>query len=494
MVAMALGAVVLIWKVAHRSASSEAASTQGSHASHEDLYFDYTITAQPGHIHISGTTNLPNGVVLVGRLDKIGVGVLDVKEAFVMNRAFAMEFGPQLQAYYHLIGPVEALTAGPYRIRVEFDPTQQSPFTRELLAQGRLMHSASAKEDGTREFDPATVRVAKTILLGTPEEQELAQAIEQQSQQKIRQHLGEALGMLTTFWQRLRAEYQQERTRGLFSRADARAAAWQTWSAQWVQELGLAASTYVLHENVSPVSPYFHLRSTLVALQKHLVGLVDGYFEVILNERAPNDRDLQGLEREIELAFSDANAQLGYPLTNPPSAAKVEAVRPAVVVTSALINIRKGPAMTFDVVARAKKDDGFELLGEKGEWFQVQLSDGRTGWLHQNVASKKALSGGASEAKRADTRPLSPERKGSLQLQPIPLQSTPLAYIPRPTPDEMRIYTDLEQALRDISYRDPEERRKGEHRAQQRVSEKYGISAEQVWNAYLKVQGWEVKQ
>ncbi|MGH8059003.1 MAG: hypothetical protein ACREOH_17500, partial [Candidatus Entotheonellia bacterium] len=77
---------------------------------------------------------------------------------------------------------------------------------------------------------------------------------------------------------------------------------------------------------------------------------------------------------------------------------------------------------------------------------------------------------------------------------PIPLQSTPLAYMPRPTSDEMRIYTDIEQALRDVSYRDPDERRKGEHRAQQRVAEKYGISAEQVWNAYLKVQGWEVKQ
>ncbi|MGH8055848.1 MAG: SH3 domain-containing protein, partial [Candidatus Entotheonellia bacterium] len=387
----------------------------------EDLSFDYTITAQPGHIYLHGTTNLPNGVVLVGRLDKIGAGVLDVKEAFVMNRAFAMEFGPRLQAYYHLIGPVDAMTAGPYRIRVEFDPAQQSPFTRELLVQGRLMHSSAVKEDGTREFDPATVRVAKTILLGTPEEQEMAQTIEQQSQQRIRQHLSEALGMLMTFWQRLRAEYQQERTRGFSSRADARVASWQTWSAQWVQDLGAATSTYVLHENVSPVSPYFHLRSTLVALQKHLLGLVDSYFEVLLNERAASDRDLQWLEREIELAFSDANAQSGYPLTTPPAAAKGEAMRPAVVVTSALVNIRKGPAMTFDVVTRAKKDDGFELLGDKGEWFQVQLSDGRTGWLHQNVASKKALSGGTPEAKRADAKPLSPERKGSLQLQPIPL-------------------------------------------------------------------------
>ncbi len=460
----------------------------------EDLSFDYTITAQPGHIRLEGTTNLPNGVVLVGRLDKIGAGVLEVKEAFVINRTFTMEFGPQLQAYYHLIGPVDAMTAGPYRIRVEFDPAQQSPFTRELLGQGRLTHSPAVKEDGTREFDPATVRVAKTILLGTPEEREMAQTIEQQLQQMIRQQLSDALGMLMTFWQRLRAKFQQERTQGFSSREDARAMAWQTWSAQWVQDLGLATRAYVLHENVSPVSPYFHLRSTLVALQKHLLGLVDSYFEVLLNERAASDRDLQWLEREIELAFSDANAQLGYPLTASPSAAKGEAMRPAVVVASALVNIRTGPAMTFDVVARAKKDDEFELLGEKGEWYQVQVSEGRTGWLHQNVATKKALSGGISEAKRPDAKPLSPERKGNLQLQPIPLQSTPLAYMPRPTPDEMRIYTDLEQALRDIAYRDPEERRKGENRAQQRVSEKYGISPEQVWNAYLKVQGWEVKQ
>jgi hypothetical protein len=32
-----------------------------------------------------------------------------------------------------------------------------------------------------------------------------------------------------------------------------------------------------------------------------------------------------------------------------------------------------------------------------------------------------------------------------------------------------------------------------EQRSLQRMSDKHGISQEQVWNTYLKVQGWEIR-
>src|SRR5215475_8020537 len=50
------------------------------------LVFEYTVTTEPGHIRVNGMADLPNGVILVGTLDRVGSGPIDVKEALVMNR------------------------------------------------------------------------------------------------------------------------------------------------------------------------------------------------------------------------------------------------------------------------------------------------------------------------------------------------------------------------------------------------------------------------
>jgi hypothetical protein len=66
-------------------------------------------------------------------------------------------------------------------------------------------------------------------------------------------------------------------------------------------------------------------------------------------------------------------------------------------------------------------------------------------------------------------------------------------FIPRPTSGEVKIYAEIEHRLRDLQVDNTRERRAVEQRILQRMSEKYGISPEQVWNTYLKVQGWEIK-
>jgi hypothetical protein len=86
----------------------------------------------------------------------------------------------------------------------------------------------------------------------------------------------------------------------------------------------------------------------------------------------------------------------------------------------------------------------------------------------------------------AEARPLP-------RLEPVSLVSTPVEFIPRPTSDEVRIYLELEQQLRDAQAGSPGERRAVEQRHLQRMSETYGISPDQIWNAYLKVQGWEIR-
>ena len=94
---------------------------------------------------------------------------------------------------------------------------------------------------------------------------------------------------------------------------------------------------------------------------------------------------------------------------------------------------------------------------------------------------------------QGDALPLSPEQGSYPQLEPISLLSTPVEFIPLPTSDEVRIYGEIEQQLRGLQVGKSEERRAGEQRILQYMSEKQGIPPEQVWNTYLKVQGWQIR-
>jgi uncharacterized protein YgiM (DUF1202 family) len=457
-------------------------------------FFDYTVAAEVGHIRVSGTANFPNGIILVGTLDRIGSGPIEVKEALVMNRLFALEFGPELNVQYYLHDPHDALQAGIYRISVEFDPAQQSPFAQESLLRWSQSKASPPYANNVREIDPAIIRVSKTFDIGTLDEQQEAQAHEQVYRETIRQHLSETLGTLTKLWQRLRAHYQQERLRGGFARTDPRGDEWRTWNTQWLNDLKAVGEKGRLTEVASPASPLLAARDALLTGQKHLAVLSELYVEVLTNERSVADRDLKRTEQAVQYMLADVSAQLGHPEITPPPV-KGEAVKPTVIITAPLVNIRNRPGMSHEAISQAKKDDVFDFLAEQGEWFQVELSRARTGWVHRNVASKRPQADGtAEETKRPDVKLMAVERKAYLQLEPIKLLATPIEYIPRPTSDEFKIYAELELQLRNLQIRGAEERKVVEQHIVQRTSEKFGLSPEQIWSAYLKVQGWEIKQ
>ncbi len=52
----------------------------------------------------------------------------------------------------------------------------------------------------------------------------------------------------------------------------------------------------------------------------------------------------------------------------------------------------------------------------------------------------------------------------------------------------------MEAQLRATQVRSNNERQAMERQVLQRISEQFGVSAEQVRNSYLKVQGWEIAQ
>lgn len=481
------------WVSTQFFATREAFQNQTDDQNPGTLSLEYTVTAEAGHIRVNGTASFPNGVILVGTLDKVGSGPIEVKEALVMNRLFALEFGPELSVQYYLHGPQDALQAGVYRLSVDFDPSRQSPFARESLLRSPLVKTSPTQGNGSREGDSASIRVSKTFVIGTAGEQQEAQTREQQQRQTIRQHLSDTLGRLSSFWQHLHTHYQQERLRGGFSRADSRAGDWQTWSAQWLNDLKDLGEKARLYEVVSLASPYHSAGDALVSVHKQLAVMPSLYFEVLTNERSLTDRDLQRTEQVAQNALGDAIAQLGQPDSHP-FPVKVESVKPTIIVTAPLANVRSGPGMNHESMRQVKKDEVLDFLGEQGEWFQVQLGGGRTGWVHRNVVNKRPQGDGTTgDVKRGDVKPFGLEKGPHLQLEPIRLLSTPVEFIPRPTPDEVKIYAEIEQQLRDLQAGNSEERRAVEQRILQRMSDKHGISPEQAWNTYLKVQGWEIR-
>jgi len=50
-------------------------------------------------------------------------------------------------------------------------------------------------------------------------------------------------------------------------------------------------------------------------------------------------------------------------------------------VTGSIVNVRKGPDTSYSVVAKVKKGETVTILAEENDWFQVKLTDGKTGWI-----------------------------------------------------------------------------------------------------------------
>jgi uncharacterized protein YgiM (DUF1202 family) len=486
MLALILGGAV--WVSRQFFAAQQVVPTKRDATSQEKLPFEYTVTAEIGHIRVNGTASFPNGVSLVGTLDKVGSGQIDLKEALVMNHLFTMEFGPELYVQYYLHGLQDALQAGRYRLTVEFDPARQSPFAQGSLSPSPPVKDSLILRDGSREENAVTMRVSKSFTMGTTAEQQEAQIREQQEQQTIQQHLRDTLASLTNVLEHLYTHFQDERSKGNFSRADVRAGDWQTWSSQWLNELEDYAEKARLDEMVSPASPYYPAWQALGTIRKQLKALPDLYFEVVTNDRSLTDPELQRTEQLAQNALGDAIAQLGRP-DKMPFPATVASVKPSIVVLSPVANVRSGPGMHYESIRQVKKDDVLTWLGERGEWFQVQLGGGGTGWVHRTVVSKRPQGAGTS----ADAKPLSLEQGSYPQLEPISLASTPVEFIPSPTSDEVKIYEDVEQQLRGLQAVNAEDRRAVEQRILQRMSDKHGISPDQVWNTYLKVQGWQIR-
>lgn len=66
----------------------------------------------------------------------------------------------------------------------------------------------------------------------------------------------------------------------------------------------------------------------------------------------------------------------------------VQSVGPSRIVVRNDASIRTGPGVEYKIFAIAKKGKALDLLDEKNDWYQVDLTDGKSGWISKNDADK----------------------------------------------------------------------------------------------------------
>jgi uncharacterized protein YgiM (DUF1202 family) len=92
------------------------------------------------------------------------------------------------------------------------------------------------------------------------------------------------------------------------------------------------------------------------------------------------------------------------PVEAPPAALPEAPGEPAaggtVRVTSATVNVRRDPSTAGEVVAQVKKGERLALLANRGEWSNVRLADGTTGWVSSKLVSSDAPSSTAASSRR----------------------------------------------------------------------------------------------
>lgn len=73
--------------------------------------------------------------------------------------------------------------------------------------------------------------------------------------------------------------------------------------------------------------------------------------------------------------------QTTKPQITPPSSGTTTVVT----VTWTSANIRSGAGNEFPVLTTVNKGDRLTIIGERGEWFNVRLEDGKEGWINSRV-------------------------------------------------------------------------------------------------------------
>ncbi|MDZ7330997.1 MAG: SH3 domain-containing protein [candidate division KSB1 bacterium] len=60
---------------------------------------------------------------------------------------------------------------------------------------------------------------------------------------------------------------------------------------------------------------------------------------------------------------------------------------PNQMVTNDRVNLRMGPGQVYQIITLLERNTPITVIGEDGDWYQVRLNDGRTGWIRKDMVS-----------------------------------------------------------------------------------------------------------
>ncbi len=438
------------------------------------LTLNFDVITELDTVRIVGDVNLPNKALFTVSLLK-GEETIERKTVPVVDRRFTLTFGPQITARYPFIGEINLFTPGQYQVVAEFDPLEQPEEIQKLIGEyGERIKEVLGGQVLRREgLQAPLIKVLKRVTLGSPAERQQAQEEAEHQRQIIQSGLGEALRELMTLQVALQTTYERYLGEGGFRQNTPLHSQWIEWTQEWKNRLKGALQKYGFLEEVAHFAPFYLLWEEIVQTYNLLENLENLYFAVLAQEQSAQNPELADLQQKIRETIEKGRAELGLSeVVQPPKV--------IVQITTDVANIRSGPNLAHEVIGRTTYGEQFEMVSVDRGWYQVKLPDGKLGWIHNSLLER-----------REQPPPSSSPSRTSLNIRPLPADVS-LADIPAPTEDEMRIYNDIEQALAAIP---PQQfRRADQTRIVDEVAKKYGISLQDAWSVYLKVQGWQVKQ
>jgi len=108
------------------------------------------------------------------------------------------------------------------------------------------------------------------------------------------------------------------------------------------------------------------------------------------------------------------------PRTSPPPAPLARNV-PKTRVAWAMVNLREGPGMKYDVVGKVKKGTSLAILEEKEGWYHVRLESGKEAWISKTATSEgaKVQPASVSSPSPSSTKTSSPDAQSQKPKSPM---------------------------------------------------------------------------
>ncbi|NIS63203.1 MAG: SH3 domain-containing protein [Proteobacteria bacterium] len=118
-------------------------------------------------------------------------------------------------------------------------------------------------------------------------------------------------------------------------------------------------------------------------------GAVEKFSAGVKERFSENDKPVTGETQQEEVfkpepESEEAVSQVAHQEVEP-TPETVGPLTQIVSVRGSVVNIRSGPGTTNKVIAKVRRGDELEVMGETLSWYNVKLSSGVEGWIYKKL-------------------------------------------------------------------------------------------------------------